>query len=116
MSDTITTVTLRLKEKLMGRITIEAPIEEFLQGVQFIFPDEALIKNMKRGRLYSWGVAAYNSYEQAAFIVKLTESPTEFLTTKKPVTGDYEVLVVMTAEYLMKWLKTETVPLDQLSN
>ena len=107
-------VTLRLREKLLGRITIEAPIKEFLDNVQFVFPDQELLDSFRRGRLYGWGLAYFGKSEQATFIVKLTETPDKFLTTRRPRPGDIEVLVVITSEWLLNWIKTEPVSLDDL--
>ena len=107
-------VTLRLREKLLGRITIETSVKEFLNNVQFVFPDQELLDSFRRGRLYGWGLANFGKSEQAAFIVKLTETKDKFLTTRKPQKDDIEVLVVISSDWLLNWIKTEPVSLDDL--
>ena len=108
-------IRLTLKEKLLGKIAIKADLADFLTNVRFVFPDQELMDNMKRGMLYSWGNADYGCLApKTEFIVKLTQSPDHFLTTRNPLPGDEDVLAIISTDMIMKWLVTETVTIDDL--
>ena len=109
-------IRLSLKEKLLGKITIKANLADFLTNVRFVFPDQELMGNMKRGVLYGWGNADYGCLApRTDFIVKLTQSPDNFLTTRKPLPGDEDVLAIISTDLIMKWLVTETISLEDLA-
>jgi len=109
-------IRLSLKEKLLGKITIKANLADFLTNVRFVFPDQELMDNMKRGVLYGWGNADYGCLApRTDFIVKLTQSPDNFLSTRKPLPGDEDVLAIISTDLIMKWLVTETISLEDLA-
>ena len=109
-------IRLSLKEKLLGKITIKAGLADFLTNVRFVFPDQELMDTMKRGVLYGWGNADYGCLApRTDFIVKLTQSPDNFLSTRKPLPGDEDVLAIISTDLIMKWLVTETISLEDLA-
>ena len=110
-------IRLTLKEKLLGKITIKANLADFLTNVRFVFPDKEILDGMQRGVLYGWGNADFGCLApKAEFIVKLTQAPDNFLTTRKPLPGDEDILAIISTDMLMKWLVTETILLEDLAS
>jgi hypothetical protein len=98
-------IKLRLRDKVLGRLNIEAALDDFLTSVQFAFPSQELMDGMWRGQLYEWGTSSYGDlFPQAAFIVKLTQTKLNFLTHKRPRLGDEEVLVIIPTGKLLEWI------------